>query len=137
MDERTSSGYDFTELAAMLRTYAHGIHPWEAATELLIAHETWLLRTDFTTDFITVHHDRLGGSASVDFISAVQALDGGDLPCSGSEANVLRIAASLATNTIPVNLGQVMAGLDIRNMRLVLEAVAHANGYGNTEVRLG
>ncbi|WP_329258737.1 hypothetical protein OG417_21320 [Actinoallomurus sp. NBC_01490] len=136
MDDRTASGYDFTELAAMLRTYAHGIYPLEAATELLIAHQTWLLRTDFTTGFITVHHDTAGSFADVDFISAAQALDAGDLPCSGSEAKMLRIAASLASNTT-ITLGQAVGGLDSRNTSLVLTAIAHANGYGNTEVRLG
>lgn len=131
----TTSGYGFEDLAPMIRVQAKGIWHLEAAAELLIGHQTWLLREDFTAGFVTVEHDAGRGFAQVDYAAAVHALECFDLPCSGSEANILRIAASLATN-VTVNLGQRVGGLDAQNTRLVLEAIAHANGYRNAQVRL-
>ena len=104
---------------------------------MLIGHQTWLVRADFTSGYITIR-DGLGDArlADVDYLSAVGALDKGELPCSGSEANVLRIAASLASGVATINLGQAVGGLDVANTALVLTAIAHANGYPYTEVKV-
>jgi hypothetical protein len=139
MTSGSSTGYGFNELAGMLLAAAGGLHTSEAAAELVIAHQTWLFRTDFTTTFITVTHDDDGdgdGYADINWSAALDALDAGLLPCSGSEANMLRIAASLAGPN-PITIGTAVSGLDTRNVTLVLNAIAHASGYRNTEVSLG
>jgi hypothetical protein len=63
----------------------------------------------------------------VDWAAAVRALDAGRLPCSGSEAQLLRIAASIAEG-IPVDLGEALSSLDERNLGLVAEVVLCAGG---------
>jgi hypothetical protein len=60
--------------------------------------------------------------------AAVHALDTGRLPCSSSEAAVLRIAASLGDEAVGVHLRSVLGGLDSRNIALVTGAIAAANG---------
>jgi hypothetical protein len=100
-----------------------------AAVELLIGHAVWLCRNDFVDGF--VHIAAGSGEARVlawvDWHPAVRALQGGRLPCSGSEAGLLRIAASLAEG-IPVDLGAALSSLDERNLGLVVEAMRCAGG---------
>ncbi len=45
----------------------------------------------------------------------------------GSEASILRLAASLAS-TSPVTLRDIITGLDQANIHLVLNAIRHAGG---------
>ncbi|MGH3377647.1 MAG: hypothetical protein ACRDS0_03795 [Pseudonocardiaceae bacterium] len=137
MSSASSPGYSFNELAGMLHAAASGLYTAEAAVELLIDHQTWLERADFIGQFIAVEHDEDGdGYAGVDWPAALDALNNHLLPCSGSEANVFRVAASLAGQA-PVTIGAVISGLDARNVTLVLNAIAHASGFRNTEVSLG
>ena len=60
--------------------------------------------------------------------AAVHALGRGLLPCSSSEAAILRIAASLGDDTVGVHLRDVLGGLDYRNIALVTAAITAANG---------
>jgi hypothetical protein len=114
-----------TELAALLRIGAQGYHPDEAAVDLLIRHNTWLHRSDFVCTCVNVETgDEV--AAFIDWHAAIRALNAGDLPCSTSEASVLRIAAGLGG--VAVDLRAMLGGLDARNIRLVAEAVMHANG---------
>jgi hypothetical protein len=137
MTTDSSTGYGFNELAGMLLAAAGGLHTSEAAAELVIAHQAWLLRANFTTNFITVtHDDDVDGYADINWPAAIDALDNGLLPCSGSEANMLRIAASLAGQA-PITIGTAVSGLDTRNITLVLKAIARASGYRNAGVSLG
>jgi len=118
------------DLPAALRAHAHGLHCLQAAAELLIGHGTWLQRDDFLRRFVHA----VPGPASdtpmavIDWPEAVTGLAGGQLPCSGSEHRMLRIAASLADG-IPVDLRDALTGLDSRNTELVREAVTRASGY--------
>ena len=64
-------------LPAALRAAAEGIYALESATGLIIAHGTWLDRTDFIR---FVHHGT--GTAAIDWEAAVAALDAGGLPSS-------------------------------------------------------
>ena len=66
--------------------------------------------------------------AIVDWEAALGALDAGDLPCSGGEGRVLRIAASLAAG-VPVDLCDAVTGLDASNLARVARAVLHAGGH--------
>ena len=54
-------------------------------------------------------------------------MQAGTLPCSGSEASILHLAASLA-GTTPVDLRDLITGLDRANIQLVLNAIRHAGG---------
>ena len=65
--------------------------------------------------------------ASIDWPAAITALDTGNLPCSGGEQRMLRLAASLADG-IPVDLRDTLTGLDNHNISLVIAAVLHASG---------
>jgi hypothetical protein len=56
----------------------------------------------------------------------VKALNEHVVPCSTSEAAMLRIAASLGGD-VPVRLGRVLGGFDTANMTRTLDAVCVAN----------
>ncbi|MCO6010564.1 hypothetical protein NE236_36960 [Actinoallomurus purpureus] len=119
------------DLAALLRVGARGYHPEEAAIKLLIDHGTWLRRQDFTRACVVF--DDAQSAAFIDWRLAIKALNAGDLPCSASEANILRLATAL--NGGPgVSLRDALIGLDSRNIRLVAQAVLHANGTTNGTV---
>ena len=118
------------DLPAALRACARGFYPAEASAELLISHESFLARSDFTSRFIrlgTSITDGITTMASIDWPATITALDTGNLPCSGGEQRMLRLAASLASG-IPVNLRDALSGLDDRNINLVITAVLHASG---------
>ncbi|HEX8932861.1 MAG TPA: hypothetical protein VF788_01415 [Pseudonocardiaceae bacterium] len=116
------------ELSAALRAHASGIYCLEAAAKLIIGHHTLLYRSDFTgfivTDLSIIDDTEI---ASIDWPAAISALDTGELPCSGGEQRILRLAASLADG-IPVSLRDTLIGLDDRNIKLVVTAVLHTSG---------
>jgi hypothetical protein len=116
-------------LATALRTQAQGIYCQEAAAELLIAHRSWLRRIDFTEPFVHIRNGVADGRdmAIIEWAEAITALHAGQLPCSGGEHRILRIAASLACG-IPVDLNDVLTGLDNANLNLVARTVMHAGG---------
>lgn len=126
----TSAGSDQTAtLAQLLRTHADGLPAEAAAVGLLITHRYWLTRATFTDRFVhpvTGHHARPVG-AWIDWPAAVAALQHGDLPCSASQATILRIAASLAAD-LPLSLHQVLGGLDAPTIAAVTTAITTANG---------
>jgi hypothetical protein len=112
-----------------LRAHAAGLCCAVAAVELLVGHAVWLRRNDFVADFVRLV-DKVAGQSSlawVDWRAAVTALDAGRLPCSGGEAGMLRVAASVAEG-IPVGLGDVLTGLDEHNLVLVASTVLRAGG---------
>ena len=74
--------------------------------------------------------------AFVDWAAALAALEGGRLACSSSEAQVLRIAASIADG-LPVDLRDATCGLDRANARRVAKALVHAAGHGRTNSSSG
>lgn len=117
-------------LQTALRACAAGLYPLEAGVDLLIAH-AWLLdRSDFRDRY--VHHgisitDGITGMAEIDWAAAINALDTGELPCSGGERRILRLAASLASG-IAVDLRDATTGLDHRNIDRLVNAILHASG---------
>jgi len=118
-------------LAAPLRAHARGLYPAEAAAELLINHAAWLHRNDFTTRFVQRGSDSglvdPTNTAVIDWPATITALDAGQLPCSGGEGRILRLAASLAEG-VPVDLRDITTGLDEHNITLLRQAVLHASG---------
>ncbi|MEU0566391.1 hypothetical protein ABZ297_13465 [Nonomuraea sp. NPDC005983] len=118
-----------TDLANAARAWARGSYPMEAAVELLIRHSVWLHRPEFrryAIDYITATYTRTP-YAVIDWQAAHTALSCGRMPCSASEAAVLRIAVSLADG-LPVELGPTITELDTANLGRVLAAIAHASG---------
>ena len=101
----------------------------EASAELLIGHGRWMMRDDFVTRFVEVVPGLACEDvmALVDWEAALAAVDAGRLVCSMSEAQMLRIAASLAAGVL-VDLRAVLTGLDESNVALVVAAVRHAGG---------
>jgi hypothetical protein len=118
--------------------WARGVLGVEAAVELLIGHRVWPVRRDFVAVAVEFGGDSITGAAmaAVDWQAAVAALAAGGLPCSSSQAQVLQIAASIATD-VPVVLGQVVWGLDEPNTVAVATAVLHAAGLGGRTVLVG
>lgn len=121
-----------SQLYQALRACAAGIYAAEAGVGLLIGHDTWLHRRDFTAPFVHTGvslADGITAMAEINWAAAIIALDAGDLPCSGGEQRMLRLAASIAAGT-PVNLRNTLTGIDHRNIGLVITAVLHASGQG-------
>lgn len=115
---------DLDQLAGGLRASAAGYYPSEAATELLIAHASWLRRDDFLTACVDYDHD---GSTPIVWIdwAAVPAFLA-KAPCSSSEARILRLIAELEGEDTGWPLVDLLTGLDDANSRLFLGAIAHA-----------
>lgn len=106
-----------TDLHDELRTWARGMLPLEAATEMVIRGgyagpgRRWV-----TFDDIARRH-------WIDF-AAIPDLSGA---MSGGQQRFLRIAASLAVDE-PIVLGDEVTGLDRKHVHLVLAAIAHSAG---------
>lgn len=119
------------DLAAALRHHAAGIDAHFAAVDLIIDHGIFLGRSAFREEFVrVVRYTPLCAhtyGAYIRWGAAVAALNQHRLPSSSSEADVLRIAASLGAN-IPVRLGRVVGVLDTTNIGRVIDAITLANG---------
>lgn len=101
---------DAAALATALRARADGFHQAEAAAvELLVCNASWLHREDFRDGYVHVGTSGIMAMAAIDWPTAIAALDNGDLPCSGGERRILRLAASLADG-IPVDLRDLLTG---------------------------
>jgi hypothetical protein len=121
------SADQYAHLVEALHEHAVGITAQVAAVDLLTNHRVWLTRTDFAP-FIQHGRCRCTGQpmAMIRWRAAVTALGQARLPCSSSEANMLRIAASLGAG-VPVRLRDVLGCLDHRNIAHVVRAIGIAN----------
>lgn len=117
------------ELSAALYEHAAGSLADTAAVNLVVAHDVWLRRRDFQEEFLLARycHPTCAPTVAIRWRAAVAALGQGQLPCSGSESNLLRIAASLAVD-LPVRLRRALGNFDDRNIALITEAITLANG---------
>ena len=116
-------------LAWLLRAHATGGRLADtAAIDLLTSHRHWLAQAAFTRfvhPVTTAEGHHIG--AWIDWAGVITALQHGELPSSASEADMLRIAASLA-HGLPVALRAVLGGLDADNITAVTTAITTANG---------
>lgn len=112
------------QLAECLRTSAAGYYPAEAATELLIAHASWLRRDDFVTGCVGYDHDGATPIAWTDWHTVPAFLARAAYSSSG--ARILRLAAELEGIDCGHPLVELLASLDDTNSALVLDAIAHA-----------
>jgi hypothetical protein len=117
------------QLACLLADTAAGICADAAAVALINAHGHFLHQPGFRR-IITAGSSIWSGEpvAVIRWRAAVHALDTGRLPCSASQAAVLRIAASLGDDAVSVHLRSVLGRLDSRNIALVTDAITAANG---------
>lgn len=132
------------ELAPMLRAWAQGYFPGEAAVELIIRHQRWLHRTDFLLDMVDAVVDGWGPEGVVVPMASIhwERVEAflAEAPSSSSEAAILRFAAALAGALVEPCLREFTGGLDDRNASLVLDALAHRFGWherGRTHVVTG
>jgi hypothetical protein len=118
---------EYYELVETLFEHVAGINADTAAVDLIAHHRVWLLRPDFTP-FLQHGRCRATGEpmAAIGWRAAHTALRRGQLPCSGSEADILSIAASLGAG-IPVSLRHVLGNFDHRNIARVVRAIGIAN----------
>ena len=117
------------QLLCLLEDTAAGLCADTAAIELLARHGHFLHQRAFRR-FVATSTTLFGGqpAAVIRWRPAVHALDAGLLPCSSPGQAILRIAASIGDDTIPVRLRSVLGGLDSRNIALVTAAITAANG---------
>jgi hypothetical protein len=114
------------QLAELLRDSAAEFfdgYAAEAAAQLLCGHRSLLNRVDFLTACVDYDHD---GTRPVAWIvwEAIPAYVW-RAALSSSEANILRLVAELGGVDTGVPLANLLGGLDERNARLVLDAIAH------------
>ncbi|MFI6887792.1 hypothetical protein [Streptosporangium canum] len=116
-------------LVEAARAWARGSYALEAAVELLVCHGTWLYRSDFlrmAVKYAPASYSRIP-LAVISWDTLHAALCNGLLPCSNSEAAILRIVLSIAAGH-PVDLGPAITRLDSTNLAYVLAAIRHAGG---------
>lgn len=119
------------QAANALRNWAQGWLPYEAAVELLIAHDTWLHRSDFLDRFLVDE----GDAVWPDWHQAAAIVRLGVLPSTETERQVLGIACELAGYSTGWTWDRLLTGLDRHNTKLVLDAVAHATGHPEAGTR--
>ena len=95
----------------------------------MLPHHSWLDKPAFVGR-CAITGARAEPYAYIDRSEAIAALDAGRLHGSGSENNILRIAASLGDPDIRVQLACVLSNLDLTNIGLVTAAIFRANGSG-------
>jgi hypothetical protein len=117
------------QLACLLYDAAEGICADVAAVMLIDRHGHFLHDPAFRRIIAAGSSITTGQPlAVIRWHAAVHALEAGQLPCSSSEQSILRIAASLADPGIAVRLRDNLGNLDARNITLVTDAIAAANG---------
>jgi hypothetical protein len=117
------------QLSCLLADTAAGILADLAAVELLARHDHFLHRPEFRRVIASSHSPFTGEpAATIRWKAAIYALETGRLPCTRSEQAVLRIAASIGDDAIPVHLRAALGSLDHRNIALVTTAITRANG---------
>jgi hypothetical protein len=117
------------DLAEHLICHAQGITTASAAVELLCAHRAWLDTPAFTSRCV-ITGTRASGEpyAYIDWSDAIIALNAGHIHGSGSESNILRIAASLGDPRISIQLACALTNLDLASIGLITAAIFRANG---------
>jgi hypothetical protein len=118
-----------SQLACLLYDAAEGMCADLAAVMLIDRHGHFLHSPAFRRIIAAGSSITTGQPlAVIRWKAAIGALEAGQLPCTGSEQAILRIAASLADPGIAVNLRDNLGNLDHRNIALVTDAITAANG---------
>lgn len=124
----TAGAIPARQLHCILADTASGIPADTAAVELLARHDHFLHLPEFRRLIAAGSAVNSGEPVAViRWRATVHALDRGQLPCSRTEAAVLRIAASIGDDAISVHLRTLLGGLDHRNITLIADAITRAN----------
>lgn len=117
------------QLHCILADTAAGIPADAAAVELLARHDHFLHLPEFRR-LIAAGSAISSGEpvAVIRWRATIHALEAGLLPCSRTEAAVLKIAASIGDDNVGVHLRALLGGLDHRNITLITDAITRANG---------
>jgi len=108
--------------------HASGLRDWARGSTTLVAATELLIRSGFAQEWRPwVHYDEDRQRPWIDF-DEIPDLIGGK---SGGEHRLLMIAASLG-GTVPIVLGDKVAGLDRVRTELVSIALIHAAGFTET-----
>jgi hypothetical protein len=110
------------QLAEALTAWADGAHHTQAAVGLLAAHRHWLTVPGFVTACMGPCDTTTGPVMWWVDWDAVAAWDG---PESSSERKIRLLAAELAGTPTGASLGDLLTGLDNRNIALALNAITH------------
>lgn len=118
---------EYADLVDALHEHVVGINAQVAAVDLLASHRVLLARADFAP-FIQHGRCHCTGQpmAIIRWRAIHSALQRGQLPCSSSEADILRIAASLAAG-VNISLRSVLGCFDHRNTARIVRAIGLAN----------
>ena len=117
-----------SQLACLLYDAAEGICADVAAVMLIDRHGHFLHDPAFRRIIAAGSSVTTGQPlAVIRWNAAICALEAGQLPCSGSEQAILRLAASLADPGIAVSLRDNLGNLDARTITLVTDAITAAN----------
>jgi hypothetical protein len=118
-----------------LRVAAAGSYPAEAAVELLIRHQGWLMRPEFVATCVYALDDE-GQALAVDWAAVVENVAEADAP--PADRTVARIAAQLGADPFDPEAAQavstvgslalLLASLNRSQVDLVLAAISHAAG---------
>lgn len=127
---RRAEDVDVDELIELLHVGTAEMYTNVAAVRLLVRHRYWLEQPEFRK-FIEVYDEMRPRNAGVSWQDAVQALDRGELRADHEAANILRIAASLAT-FYEVSFRDVMERLSPEAMKHAAEAMMCAAGYAES-----
>jgi hypothetical protein len=115
-------------LACLLADAAAGMTADTAAIELIARHDHFLHDPGFRRLIAAGTGITTGQPlAVIRWQAAIHALQTGRLPCSTSEEAILRIAASLGDEAVPVRLRHVLGSLDHTNITLITTAITQAN----------
>jgi hypothetical protein len=112
------------ELTARLRSWARGSYSTEAAVELLVAHTSWMQRSDFLTA-VWIEDDLAG--VDWELVRATTAVTA----ASGGERRLLELILGLAGEPSIEPLASLLTGLDATNVALVLNAIARCAGWAD------
>ena len=121
------------ELIELLKLGTSDLYYHDAAVRLISAHRYWLDRRDFRR-FVELF-DQPRRCAGIWWEKAAAALDRGEMAADYEPANILRIAASIAT-FYPVSFRDVSERLSPESMRLAAEAMMHAGGYTQSAAKV-
>ena len=117
------------QLACLLYDAADGLCADVAAVMLIDRHGHFLHQPAFRRLIAAGSSITTGQPlAVIRWNAAIHTLEAGQLPATGSEQAILRIAASLADPGIAVRLRENLGNLDARNIALVTDAITAANG---------
>lgn len=132
-----AAGLDPADLGRAMLRVAVGDYADEAAILLLLTFGHWLPQLH-AADLIILDPGLDGGGpwARIRCPDLEPAVAAGLIVGSSGEMRVLRAATSI-TDSSPVDLGDLAAGLDRRVLTLLLAALAHAAGNDHRDVSFG